>query len=65
MRAFFIVDDGFIKGKNPLDHLQVQHSIFFCLSKRKRARGDFDFSPDLLEPTGKTPSVFLDFSREI
>jgi len=43
----------------------VQHSIFFCLSKRKRARGDFDFSPDLLEPTGKTPSVFLDFSREI
>ena len=24
---------------------------------------DFDFPPDLLEPTRKTPSVFLDFSR--
>ena len=31
--------------------------------KRKRARGDFDFPPDLLEPTRKTASVFLDLSR--
>ena len=29
------------------------------------ARRDFDFPPDLLEPTRKTASVFLDFSREI
>ena len=33
--------------------------------KRKRARGDFDFPPDPLEPTKKTASVFLDLSREI
>jgi len=26
--------------------------------------GDFDFPPDLLEPTRKTSSVFLDFSRD-
>ena len=31
--------------------------------KRKRARRDFDFPPDLLEATKKTPSVFLDLSR--
>ena len=34
-------------------------------AKRKRARRDFDFPPDLLEPTRKTASVFLDFSRVI
>ena len=28
------------------------------------ARRDFDFPPDLLEPTKKTASVFLDLSRE-
>ena len=33
--------------------------------KRKRARRDFDFPPDLLEATKKTASVFLDLSREI
>ena len=27
------------------------------------ARVDFDFPPDLLKATGKTASVFLDFSR--
>ena len=32
--------------------------------KRKRARRDFDFPPDLLEPTKKTASVFLDLSRD-
>ena len=29
-----------------------------------RVGGDFGFPPDLLEPTRKTPSVFLDFSRD-
>ena len=29
-----------------------------------RFGGDFDFPPDPLEPTRKTPSVFLDFSRD-
>ena len=79
-------------------NLQLQFSIFFCFSKRKRWRvrnghggtscrkrrllssvlissfpnrklnsrfgGDFDFPPDLLEPTKKTSSVFLDLSRD-
>ena len=31
--------------------------------KRKRARRDFDFPPDLLEPTKKTAPGFLDLSR--
>ena len=79
-------------------NLQLQFSIFFCFSKRKRWRvrndhggtsrrkrrllssvlissfpnrelnsrfgGDFDFPSDSLEPTRKTSSVFLDFSRD-
>ena len=35
-----------------------------CAGLRFGARRDFDFPPDLLEPTKKTPSVFLDLSRE-
>ena len=34
-----------------------------CAGLRFGARRDFDFPPDLLEPTKKTPSVFLDLSR--
>ena len=33
------------------------------VAKRKRARRDFDFPPDLLEPTKKTAPGFLDLSR--
>ena len=36
------------------------------VTKRKRARGDFDFPPGApFKATRKTASVFLDFSREI
>ena len=34
-----------------------------CAGLRFGARRDFDFPPDLLEPTKKTASVFLDLSR--
>lgn len=53
-----------------IGNLRLPFSLFFCFSKRKdwerkRARRDFDFPPDLLEATKKTPSVFLDLSRAI
>ena len=70
IRTFFVLNDTFDNVGTHIKNLQLLSSIFFCFSKRKRwqkkmSPGDFDFPPDPLEPTRKTPSVFLDFSREI
>ena len=58
-----MVNDAFYNAGTHIRNVQLRHSVFFCFSKRKRA-GGFRFSPGPLEPTRKTVSVFLDFSRD-
>ena len=64
-RAVFVVDDTLVNTNLILEICGCGPTFSFAspkekVVKRKRARRDFDFTPDLLEPTRKTPSVFLD-----